>query len=58
MIGIAGFPGSGKSTLASKLCHKLPNSVIIPMDGYHIPTNQLDSQALHYRGAEFTINMS
>lgn len=34
-IAIAGIPGSGKSTLSQKIQSHLPNSIALPMDGYH-----------------------
>ena len=60
-LGIAGPPGSGKSTLAEALAERLPDSVIIPMDGYHLYRTQLDAldnaaQAHARRGAPFTFN--
>jgi pantothenate kinase len=47
-IAVAGAPGSGKSSLALRLVNtinKLRNdsdySILIPMDGYHLPQSQL-----------------
>lgn len=35
LIGIAGPPGAGKSTLAEDLQARIPDSAILPMDGFH-----------------------
>jgi len=53
IIGIVGFPGAGKSTLSGGLVDAL-NTVlpsparaqIVPMDGYHLPNDVLDSLGL------------
>lgn len=41
LIGIAGSPGSGKSTVAAALAERLGNSVVLPMDGFHLPQARL-----------------
>jgi len=41
LIGIAGAPGAGKSTIAEALAERLGNSVVLPMDGYHLPQARL-----------------
>jgi pantothenate kinase len=41
LIGIAGAPGSGKSTIADALAQRLGSSVVIPMDGFHLPQARL-----------------
>jgi len=56
LIGIAGIPGSGKSTLAAELCSNCESSVLLPMDGYHIPRSQLDAEGLRRRGAPWTFD--
>lgn len=38
IIGLVGAPGSGKSTLAAQLADALgPESIVVPMDGFHYP---------------------
>ena len=54
LVAVAGIPGSGKTTLCETLRARLPNAVILPMDGYHIPKSQLDAEALRRRGARHT----
>ena len=41
LLGITGCPGAGKSTLASVLKANVPNSVVVPMDGFHMPNEDL-----------------
>ncbi|HEU5267641.1 MAG TPA: nucleoside/nucleotide kinase family protein [Jatrophihabitans sp.] len=41
LLGIVGAPGAGKSTVALALASAVPGSVIVPMDGFHLPTAQL-----------------
>jgi pantothenate kinase len=42
IIGIAGCPGAGKSTLAAGLVAEHPTTrVLVPMDGFHLATEQL-----------------
>ncbi|GAA1703447.1 nucleoside/nucleotide kinase family protein [Microcella alkalica] len=41
LVGIAGAPGAGKSTVAAALTASLPGSVVLPMDGFHLPQAQL-----------------
>ena len=41
IIGIVGAPGAGKSTIGSQLVSLLPDSVLLPMDGYHLPQAEL-----------------
>jgi pantothenate kinase len=44
-VSIAGIPACGKSTLATKLCKALGSqSVIIPMDGFHLTRAELGIQ--------------
>ncbi len=61
MIGIAGAPGSGKSTTARALVSLLPDSILLPMDGYHYTRaflHQMDDpvEAVKRRGAHWTFN--
>jgi pantothenate kinase len=42
ILGIAGPPGAGKSTLAAYLAEQLgPQSIVVPMDGYHLADVEL-----------------
>ena len=41
IIGIAGAPGAGKSRIAAELVGLLPNAVLLPMDGFHLPQARL-----------------
>ncbi len=56
MVAIAGIPGSGKTTLCEILKQKLPDAVVVPMDGYHLPRCQLDAEGLRRRGAPYTFD--
>jgi pantothenate kinase len=41
LVGIAGAPGSGKSTLAAQLVDSVDDAVLLPMDGFHLPQDEL-----------------
>jgi pantothenate kinase len=41
VLGLAGAPGAGKSTLAAELVAAIPGAVLVPMDGFHLPTATL-----------------
>ena len=41
LLGITGCPGAGKSTLASALAANVPDSVVVPMDGFHMLNEDL-----------------
>jgi pantothenate kinase len=56
LVGIAGVPGSGKTTLCRELATRLPEAVVLPMDGYHLPRSQLDEEGMCRRGALFTFD--
>ncbi|WP_375491483.1 nucleoside/nucleotide kinase family protein [uncultured Jatrophihabitans sp.] len=38
LLGLAGAPAAGKSTLAARLAEQVTGSVVVPMDGFHLPT--------------------
>lgn len=46
VLGIAGAPGAGKSTLAAAIAAAVPGSVVVPMDGFHLPTAVLAGRGL------------
>jgi pantothenate kinase len=56
LVGIAGIPGCGKSTLCATVRTLLPDAVVVPMDGYHIPRRLLDEDGLRRRGAADTFD--
>lgn len=64
LIGLAGPPGSGKSTLARNLVDEMNArgtcaAAIMPMDGYHLSTFQLDRQGIaSIRGAPETFDVN
>jgi pantothenate kinase len=41
MLGIAGCPGAGKSTLSAAVTARVPSSVVVPMDGFHMLNDEL-----------------
>jgi pantothenate kinase len=41
ITGIIGAPGAGKSTIGVALVDLLPDAVLLPMDGYHLPQAEL-----------------
>lgn len=49
LIAVAGAPGSGKSTLAEALVAKLPDAVLVPMDGFHLDDRVLEARGLRGR---------
>jgi len=61
MVGVVGIPGSGKSTSSEILSSILSNSIVMPMDGYHIPIRDLErlpnaKDAIYRRGAPDTFD--
>lgn len=50
LLGITGPPGAGKSTLATAICMAMGDlAVDVPMDGFHLPNEQLDRVGLRDR---------
>lgn len=43
LLGIAGAPGAGKSSLAARLAAAVDGAVVVPMDGFHRSTADLDA---------------
>lgn len=61
MVGVVGIPGSGKSTSSEILSSILSGSIVMPMDGYHIPMAELEklpdaTDAIYRRGAPDTFD--
>lgn len=46
LVAVAGAPGSGKSTLAEALVARLPDAVLVPMDGFHLDDRVLTAGGL------------
>lgn len=46
LVAVAGAPGSGKSTLAEGLVARLPDAVLVPMDGFHLDDRVLSARGL------------
>ncbi len=46
IVAIAGAPGSGKSTLVAELNKRLSDSVVVPMDGFHLDNIILEERKL------------
>jgi pantothenate kinase len=49
VLGIAGPPGAGKSSLAERVVARVPGSVLVPMDGFHLAHRVLDHRGLANR---------
>ncbi len=58
ILGIAGPPGAGKSSVADWLARQLPGqTVLVPMDGYHLANAQLQRLGRsHRKGAPDTFD--
>ena len=41
VLGLVGCPGSGKSTLSAAITARVASSVVVPMDGFHMPNEDL-----------------
>jgi pantothenate kinase len=41
LLGIAGCPGAGKSTMSAAIIERVPSSVVVPMDGFHMLNEDL-----------------
>ena len=49
IVGIAGPPAAGKSTISASLEAALTDSVVVPMDGFHLDNQELDALSLRDR---------
>lgn len=59
IIGLCGAPASGKSTLSEALTERLPNSAVVPMDGFHLDNRILSARGLLPRkGAPETFDVA
>jgi pantothenate kinase len=60
VLGICGAPGAGKSTLAAKLVARMgERAVVVPMDGFHLPDDELARLGLADRkGAPETFDIA
>ena len=57
MVAVSGPPASGKSTLAEMLGEKIANSIVVPMDGFHLDNSILDEMGARDRkGAPHTFD--
>jgi pantothenate kinase len=61
LVAIAGPPGAGKTTISTALMNLIPNSIQLPMDGYHYYKRELNefenpTEAFRRRGAYWTFN--
>lgn len=41
LVGVSGSPGAGKSTVSDALRAAVPGSLVLPLDGYHLPQARL-----------------
>jgi pantothenate kinase len=59
VVAVAGPPGSGKSTLAERLKGVLPDSAVVPLDGFHYDDAVLERLGLRSRkGAPETFDFA
>lgn len=60
LLGICGAPGAGKSTFAAQLVARLGElAVVVPMDGFHLPDDELVELGLaHRKGAPETFDVT
>jgi len=61
LVAIVGPPGCGKTISAQVVAQMVPNSLVLPMDGYHIPLSKLKSmpngdEMVYRRGAPNTFD--
>lgn len=59
LIALAGPPGAGKSTISQALLQRLPDAVLVPMDGFHLDDRLLVADGLRaVKGAPQTFDAS
>lgn len=59
LVALVGPPASGKSTLADMVAAQVPDSAVIPMDGFHLDDRLLKARGLLARkGAPDTFDVS
>ena len=57
LVAVVGAPASGKSTLAATLAARVPRSVVVPMDGFHLDNALLDAAGTRaVKGAPHTFD--
>lgn len=57
LIALAGPPGAGKSTISQSLLQRLPDAVLVPMDGFHLDDRLLVADGLRaVKGAPQTFD--
>ncbi|MEM9524387.1 MAG: nucleoside/nucleotide kinase family protein [Pseudomonadota bacterium] len=59
LLGLVGAPASGKSTLAAAMARTLPDTLVLPMDGFHLDDRILDARGhRHRKGAPHTFDVA
>lgn len=61
MVGVVGIPGAGKTSSCRRLAQMLPGSLVLPVDGYHLPLSRLRAMTnpddmVYRRGAPETFD--
>lgn len=59
LLGLVGAPASGKSTLAAALARAIPDTQVLPMDGFHLDDRILTARGhRHRKGAPHTFDVA